>query len=57
MILPERVFGSASAKRISSGRAIAPISFATCSRSSFSSASSAATPGFERHERDERLRP
>ena len=34
MILPLRVFGSESVKRMSSGFAKAPISFATCSRSS-----------------------
>ena len=35
MILPERVFGSASVKRISSGRASAPISLTTWSDSDF----------------------
>src|SRR5438874_62239 len=35
MILPLRVLGSASVKRRSSGRAKAPISLATCSRSAF----------------------
>ena len=39
MILPERVLGRESVKRISSGRASAPISLATCSRSSFFSSS------------------
>ena len=44
MILPLRVFGSASVKRISSGRAMAPISFTTCSFSAPLSASSTGTP-------------
>jgi len=35
MIFPERVLGRFSPKRMSSGLAIAPIFFATCSRSSF----------------------
>ena len=38
MILPERVFGRASAKRMSSGLAMAPICSPTHSRSSFASA-------------------
>jgi hypothetical protein len=44
MILPLRVFGSASLKRISSGRAMAPISLTTCSFSCARSASSAVWP-------------
>src|ERR1044072_3374332 len=39
MILPDRVLGSASVNLISSGRARAPISFTTCSRSSWFNAS------------------
>jgi hypothetical protein len=34
MIFPKRVFGNASAKRMSSGFAIGPISLATCWRNS-----------------------
>ena len=55
MILPERVLGSASAKRISSGRASAPICSTTCSRNSFANASSAVTPTARGHERDDGL--
>ena len=44
MILPERVLGSASANRMSSGLAMGPISFATCWRSSSRRAPSAWTP-------------
>src|ERR1035441_4065828 len=44
MILPERVFGNASAKRMSSGFATGPISLATCRRSSSRRAPSACTP-------------
>ena len=43
MILPDRVFGSWSVNRISSGRASAPISFATHARSSSFVSSSACT--------------
>ena len=50
MILPDRVFGNASVKRISSGRASAPISFVTCARSSWFNASDAVMRAFERHE-------
>src|SRR6185369_11642056 len=39
MILPDRVLGRASLNLISSGRASVPISFTTCSRSSWFSAS------------------
>ena len=44
MILPLRVLGSASVKRMSSGRAMAPISCTTCSLSWARSASSAFRP-------------
>ena len=50
MILPERVFGSESVKRISSGRASAPISLATWACSSFFSSSLAAIARFQRDE-------
>ena len=50
MILPLRVFGSASVKRISSGRASAPISFATCAFSSFFSSSVGVDALLQRHE-------
>ena len=46
MIFPERVFGSVGVKRISSGRANAPISFVTWSRSSFFSSSVPSIPTF-----------
>jgi hypothetical protein len=44
MILPERVLGSASVKRMLSGRAIAPISLTTCACSSFFSSSLGVSP-------------
>ena len=50
MILPLRVLGSASVKRISSGRASEPISLATHLRSSSLSASRGLVAGFERDE-------
>src|ERR1051326_6792847 len=46
MILPDRVFGRASAKRISSGFATGPISLATCWRNSSRKFPSAFTPPF-----------
>ena len=46
MILPERVFGSASVKRISFGFAIAPICFATWSSSASFSAALTGAPAF-----------
>ena len=45
MIFPLRVFGSASAKRISAGRASLPISVDTCPFSASMSESSAVIPG------------
>ena len=44
MIFPERVLGSVSVKRISAGRAMAPISLLTCARSVFSNSSSTLVP-------------
>ena len=44
MILPERVFGSSSVKRIVFGLAIGPISLATWSRSSSTSSSRGSMP-------------
>ena len=55
MILPERVLGSASVKRISSGRASAPISLTTCSPSAFFSSALRRHAALERHEGDDRL--
>ena len=55
MILPDRVFGRSAAKRISSGRAIAPIFFTTCSFSSSTSAGDGAYAFLERDERRDRL--
>ena len=55
MILPERVFGSSSVNRIDFGFAIGPISLATWSRSSSTSASLGSLPGAQDHERGDRL--
>ena len=44
MILPERVLGSSGANMIVLGRAIEPIDFTTCSRSSLESFSSPSFP-------------
>ena len=55
MILPERVFGSSSVKRIDFGFAIGPISLATWSRSSSTSASLGSVPAAQDHERGDRL--
>ena len=55
MIFPQRVLGSASAKRMSSGLATAPISFATCWRSSVSELLARVKPSLQRHERDHAL--
>ncbi len=55
MIFPERVFGSASVKRISSGRASAPISLTTWSDSAFFSSGDAVDAVLQRHEAEDRL--
>ena len=55
MILPERVFGRSAVNRMSSGRAIAPIFFATCSFSSSASAVDAVDAFLQRDERGDRL--
>ena len=55
MILPLRVFGSASVKRMPSGRANLPISFSTCAISLAFVASLASKPGLQRDEHDQRL--
>ncbi len=46
MIFPERVFGRSAVKRISSGRAMAPIFFATWALSSSARASEPSMPSF-----------
>ena len=55
MILPLRVFGSPSVNRISSGRAKAPISFATHCRNSCPSCVCSQSPLLQRYERADRL--
>ena len=55
MIFPLRVFGSASAKRISSGLAIAPMCMPTCSRNSVFSEALAVDPALQGDERDHAL--
>ena len=55
MILPERVFGSSSVNRIDFGFAIGPISSATWSRSSSTSASLGSLPRAQDDERGDRL--
>ena len=50
MIFPDRVFGTSATNRMSSGRAMEPIFFTTCSLSSATSAGLAALPFLEDHE-------
>ena len=57
MILPERVFGSASVKRISSGRASAPISLATCALQLLLQLVGRRVALLQRHEAGRCLRP
>ena len=47
MIFPERVLGRSGTKRRNFGRAIAPICFATCERSSEANVTEASTPYFK----------